>query len=285
MNQSVSPFQARSEIRSGVLITTITRIAGSNTPPPRVRIVQLSDMHYGIATSRHHLEKIVQTALDLKPDCIVVTGDFIQATRASFITLAYARINRGPYTWLAYRRKVQKLVRELHEIIKPLTDVAATFAVPGNHDHEEGLGTILRCLPNSIRWITNAATVHSVNGVHLGLAGVDDLRLGKPLLPTKFPPSFADAHLKILLTHQPDFLVRQSAEALLPFDLALAGHTHGGQICLPKFGPIVTRTKHREQASGFSHRTALPLYVTRGVGFGAIPLRINCPPEIVVIDI
>ena len=89
----------------------------------------------------------------------------------------------------------------------------------------------------------------------------------------------------IVLGHAPDFALTRP-----PADLLIAGHTHGGQVVLPGFGPLMTLSEvPREQASG---HTALEwgadLFVSRGVGMermDAPRLRLFCRPEVMVIDV
>ncbi|MBI3839979.1 MAG: metallophosphoesterase [Planctomycetia bacterium] len=83
--------------------------------------------------------------------------------------------------------------------------------------------------------------------------------------------------LKILLAHTPDQLRWARAQR---FDLMLAGHTHGGQICFPLVGPLVCPSWHgTKYSAGFFHEPPTVLHVSRGTA-SLFPLRINCPPEL-----
>jgi predicted MPP superfamily phosphohydrolase len=72
-------------------------------------------------------------------------------------------------------------------------------------------------------------------------------------------------------------------------DLALAGHTHGGQVVLPLIGPPFTKTRlARRYASGLNDYDGIPIHVSPGVGMerGTAPqIRFLCPPEISVLDV
>jgi hypothetical protein len=93
--------------------------------------------------------------------------------------------------------------------------------------------------------------------------------------------------LRIVIGHNPNF-VQDLAEASVGVDLALAGHTHGGQVVLPLFGPPITQMSlPRRYASGLHDYRGIPLHVSAGIGMerGTAPqIRFNCPPEISVID-
>ena len=86
------------------------------------------------------------------------------------------------------------------------------------------------------------------------------------------------------LSHEPDGI--RHLDPRLRVDVMLAGHTHGGQIVLPGYGAPLTmsRTCGRRSANGWVTNPRAPLYVTRGLGEQLpLPVRINCPPEIVVL--
>ena len=96
---------------------------------------------------------------------------------------------------------------------------------------------------------------------------------------------FAGAHgTRIVVMHSPEGLRHLAAH---PFDLALCGHTHGGQICLPNGRPIwlPPGELNRQYAAGrfaVGPRPHQRMIVSRGVGYGGLPLRLNAPPDIVL---
>jgi predicted MPP superfamily phosphohydrolase len=84
----------------------------------------------------------------------------------------------------------------------------------------------------------------------------------------------------ILLAHDPRRL-NQAAEASIP--LVLSGHTHGGQVVIPGLGaPAAARFP---VVHGSARRRDTTLFVSRGVGTVVLPLRINCPPEVVILTL
>jgi predicted MPP superfamily phosphohydrolase len=93
--------------------------------------------------------------------------------------------------------------------------------------------------------------------------------------------------VRIVIGHQPDYVIPLSASTRV--DLALAGHTHGGQVALPFFGPPYTSSPLPRRYAGDLHdyRGTL-LHVSRGVGmerWTAPQVRFLCPPEICVLDL
>ncbi|MGH9372982.1 MAG: hypothetical protein ACRD15_15780, partial [Vicinamibacterales bacterium] len=94
-------------------------------------------------------------------------------------------------------------------------------------------------------------------------------------------PSRRAGGVRICLSHFPD-LVRRT-DFLAP-DLFLAGHTHGGQICLPGRLPIIRHdTLPRHQCTGVHQIGQTWLVVNRGLGFSGLPFRAFCPAEVIEI--
>ena len=86
----------------------------------------------------------------------------------------------------------------------------------------------------------------------------------------------------ILLMHYPAW-VKQLDDG--PFDLILAGHSHGGQVRIPFYGPLIVPHMVDEYDLGLFQTAAGPLYVNPGIGWYPVPIRFNCRPEITVFEI
>jgi len=120
------------------------------------------------------------------------------------------------------------------------------------------------------------------NGLDLYLAGVDDVQEGRPHLGDTLADVPHDKPV-ILLSHNPDIL---ESPRIACTDVVLSGHTHGGQIVLPFWGPAHTQAQHisRADVSGYLRRGKTHVYITRGVGEG-IPLRFGAQPQIALITL
>ena len=113
------------------------------------------------------------------------------------------------------------------------------------------------------------------------MAGVDDPHLSRDRYDTIAGPASPAANLTLGLTHSPEprVLDRFAADG---YQLVMAGHTHGGQLCLPFYGAIVTNCDlDRSRAKGASRWGArTQLHVSAGIGTSPFaPVRFCCRPE------
>jgi len=258
----------------------LARAAGMILPAPRVTvaaydlalagfpraldgltILHLSDLHLhpgsGIAWQ---LPALLDT---LSYDLMVWTGDFVDAT--------------SQFT-------------DLRALLGQVLRRAPAYAVLGNHDHELwdmddteraaiNLTHILR--EAGIDVLTNEA--RTLYGGELVVAGVDDPVTGHDDLDRALDAAdlSTGALWTILLSHSPDIVRTCARRSGRSPDLILAGHTHGGQICLPLVGPLRTRSTLPNRAIAGAHAHAgIPYVVTRGVGYSGLDVRVCCPPDI-----
>lgn len=148
---------------------------------------------------------------------------------------------------------------------------------------------IIKELNPDINYLENTSAKININGKDLYIVGVSrrvpNVELAWENVPLDAPT--------ILLHHSPDAYFWKETEQHTP-DLILAGHTHGGQISLPFFGPLTSGTKYgKEYAKGWFAKTlpskeVINMYVTRGVGLEgnwAPKIRFFTRPEVTVIDV
>ena len=124
--------------------------------------------------------------------------------------------------------------------------------------------------------LVNETATLQRHGETIVLAGVDDLDAIPGWGPDFSVLERGDARFRLLLCHQPGGW--RSARAA-GADITLAGHTHGGQIALPSRGVNLARLSTPYVAGPYQRGEQL-LYVSRGIGVGAIPLRFGVPPEV-----
>jgi predicted MPP superfamily phosphohydrolase len=126
-----------------------------------------------------------------------------------------------------------------------------------------------------------------VAGLRIAVAGVDDPHLSRDRYETIAGPASPAANLTLGLTHSPEprVLDRFAADG---YQLVMAGHTHGGQFCLPFYGAIVTNCDlDRSRAKGASRWGArTQLHVSAGIGTSPFaPVRFCCRPEVTMLTL
>lgn len=162
------------------------------------------------------------------------------------------------------------------------------FGVLGNHDHKPPVNTqaLARDLARiGVRLLVNDADVITHRGHRLHLVGVDDPHTQRADVTKAFSalpaPLGNEREPVIVLAHSPDIYYEAAAAGA---DLILAGHTHGGQICLPGGYPVTTNTRlGRKFARGLVNDGTTPIFISRGIGTTKLRMRLFCPPEVAVI--
>lgn len=229
------------------------------------RIVQLSDFHYEERYSAVPIRKAVSAVNDLRPELVVLTGDFV--------------------TVPLFERALSE--KEIANSVEPCADLLGRmqppkYAILGNHDATSHAGRIVRTLEKSnISVLRNRSVPITRGNDRIWLAGIDDLLRGEPDMGQTLS-GIPEKEATILLAHEPDFADDAS---LTPVDLQLSGHSHGGQIWIPGIGAPWLPTMARLYPRGLRRIRNLTLYTNIGIGTIRAPIRINCPPEITLITL
>lgn len=217
-----------------------------------VTVALLSDIHMeSAAIDEARLTAIVAQVNALRPDLVLIAGDFVEG--------------RGAGRSL---RAVPILRRTLARLRAPLGIVA----VPGNHDYwtdAEPLFAALRA--SGITVLRNEA--RRVGPLALG--GLDDQSTGHARPSPTLDAMRRLPGARVMLAHSPDIAPR------LPGDvgLLLAGHTHCGQVVLPLIGAPVQVSAERYRC-GVVREGARTTIVTAGLGTSNLPIRFNAPPDL-----
>ena len=131
--------------------------------------------------------------------------------------------------------------------------------------------------------LVNDAEELTREGGSLWLVGVDDPHYYRTHDLEKAFHAVPEEAFQIFIAHSPE--VYREAAAYKP-QLYLCGHTHGGQICLPRLGPVFTHSRApRRLAQGEWTHDGMLGYTSRGAGASGVPLRFNCPGEITLITL
>jgi predicted MPP superfamily phosphohydrolase len=223
-------------------------------PYDGLRILMISDIHAGPFVSPAVLERTIDRLVALEPDLILLPGDLLTS---------------GIEEWFANRNTFTKLRAPL-----------GTFAVMGNHDHYSGEAErIIEVIEDSgIRVLNNDSHTLRRDGAALSLAGVDDVLLGQPDLDAALAGTEDPV---ILVSHNPDLLFEAARRGVA---LMLSGHTHGGQVRLPRLPVLVRQSRYRLDEGRFTVGRTQAI-VSRGLGAVGVPLRFGCPPEAMLLTL
>jgi len=216
-----------------------------------LRVVFGSDFHAGPTTDLRALAHICRTMDALQPDVLLLGGDFV----------------------LFHHRYVDALCRMFADIRAPL----GKFAVLGNHDLWADDQHIERALRDAgVTVLTNTSMTLHEPFSRVSIVGLDDAWVGR----TDAAAAFRNAtETRVVLMHAPSGLLHLADRT---FDVALCGHTHGGQIALPGGIPLVTPGPlTRKYNSGVFKLQSGTLVASRGAGYAELPIRLFAPPDIV----
>jgi predicted MPP superfamily phosphohydrolase len=212
-------------------------------------ILQLSDLHADMSEAA--MARVAGLVADIDYDICVLTGD-------------YRGLTFGPYADALLG------VERLRERLK-----GPVYGVLGNHD-------TIRMVPHleqmGIRMLLNEQETIERGDDRIHLAGIDDAHFYRTDSIEKAAREIPPGAFLILLSHTPE-IYRQAAHA--DFNFLLAGHTHGGQICLPRGVPITLNcVLPRHMGAGAWKHHGMTGYTSVGAGACIVPVRFNCPPEI-----
>jgi predicted MPP superfamily phosphohydrolase len=221
----------------------------------KVRSLKLSpDPRHRIAhfTDIHHkgdvayLERVVKTVNDLKADFACFTGDLVEEARF-----------------------VPEALSVLEKIKVPL------FGIPGNHDYwaDVDFSLIAKSFERTGgQWLMDESVVPA--GTSLQIHGVT---CGKSPRFEQLP-----GHRQLLLCHYPAWVGKLTN---FRFDLMLAGHSHGGQVRIPGYGPLITPSHVGDFDLGLYQTPSGPLYVNPGIGYFYLKMRFCCRPEVTILAV
>ncbi|MHB0913448.1 MAG: metallophosphoesterase [Armatimonadota bacterium] len=214
-----------------------------------LNVVQITDIHSGLFIRKRHIEAVVRRVNRERPDVVVLTGDCV------------SRFPSG--------------AKPMGESLSGLRAKHGLYAVLGNHDYWVDAPAVSSALRDAgFDLLLNES--RDLGG--LSIVGLDDywegdMEYGKAF--TGIPPGAPC----LVLAHNPETATKLSG---YPVSLLLSGHTHGGMINLPLYGPLFTVTNlGPKYSSGMFKIGGVPTYICRGIGSG-LPIRFRARPEIAV---
>ena len=220
-------------------------------------LAQLTDLHLGFLVSKSFVEEIVHRTNKLQTDVIVCTGDYV------------------------HKRNTIEEIEKVWPILSKLEARHGVYSVLGNHDHWADSD-------RSLYWLerTGQNIRHECKPIYKGkdrilIGGAGDYWEDELNIDKTFSRS-DESECRILLSHNPDSVDTVFNTSL---SLVLSGHTHGGQVVIPFFGPPVLPVKNKAYSSGLIATPRTQLFISRGIGWSIYPVRFNCYPEIAILEL
>lgn len=227
-----------------------------------LRIVYLSDIHFGAYFKESRVRALAERVNAMDADLVLLGGDYAEDSATAIDFFALRPGFRAKY---------------------------GVFGVMGNHDRtppESNLSKLTaEMMAAGVTPLVNRAVTLKKDGAALALAGVDDYYNGHPDV-SAVEAACREADFAIFLPHTPDVLPETYDLPEGPFfQLALCGHTHGGQIAL--FGRALKSSSDygSRYLSGWYRENGVEFLVSNGVGTSFLPIRLGARPQIHLITL
>ena len=221
------------------------------------RIVYLSDIHYGPLFPEERVRDLVQRVNKLHADVVVLGGDYAINSDSA---VQFFQLKPG------FQAKT------------------AVLGVMGNHDRrepEENLENLMTAMrEDGVTPLVNDGVILERKGSRMAFVACDDYYCGNPDLQ-KTAALSRKADFTVFLPHMPDVLPETFRMRGEPFyQLALCGHTHGGQVALMGRAVISSSIYGSKYLSGWYHEHGVDILVSNGVGTSGLPVRFGAKPQI-----
>lgn len=222
-----------------------------------LKIVHISDIHYGRTTKENELKKLVEKVNILNPDIIVITGDILDKNL-----------------------EIEDSKEILTKYLKEMNAKIGKYAISGNHDLKYDYWKDI-ITDSDFKNLNNTfETIYYDGYDSIVLAGLssyfDKQNTEEKLKDYHDFISQNEIKYKILLIHEPDTIDEINED----FDLILAGHSHNGQVRLPLIGAIILPKGSKRYYDEYYEVKNAKLYISSGVGTSGLPLRLLNHPSI-----
>ena len=164
--------------------------------------------------------------------------------------------------------------------LSKLNATLGVYGVLGNNDPKNG--TVNAMSNAGIIYIKNGGLWVEKGSSKIRIGGVGDFLTDSQNSRTAIGNA-TENDFVVLLSHSPDFFPYATTKSKI--DVMLSGHTHGGQVSIPIYGPPVLPVKNKKYSSGLIKTEKGNLFISKGIGCVAYPVRFNCAPEIAVLEL
>ncbi len=222
-----------------------------------LKIVQFSDTQLGEFFSLEQLEKVVEKINSTESDIVVFTGDLID--------------NASQY----------EEISKIADVLSRINCKIGKYAVYGNHDYGGGAVRYYDSImeQSGFKVLKNSSEYIKLEDANIRIFGADEKLMGG-YNAEETMHGINESDINLLILHEPD-LIDDFKD--YPIDLALAGHSHGGQVYIPFYGPIVNNVLSEKYNKGFyqlNNERKTKLYVNTGLGNTKLRPRLGNIPEV-----
>ncbi|WP_344121312.1 metallophosphoesterase [Kocuria aegyptia] len=250
------------------------RIPGLSPEWEGARVMVFSDLQVGMWwDNTSMIDRVVENTVAADPAAVLLPGDFLYQSETS----------------------IQERVDDVTRLLEPLTAAQIpVYAVMGNHDYAVGAVEELTTAfeDQGVEVLANEAVLLPAPGGGRGsglfLVGVGPAAVGKAE-PEEALDDVPEAAPRLVMMHNPTTFPELPAGAA---PMAVAGHTHCGQIAVPllsRWSYLGLSEEEELVADGFAPEgygaEGNEMFVTCGIGFSLLPVRINAPPQLVTIEL
>lgn len=229
-----------------------------------LKIVHISDIHYGRITFEKELQTLVNKINLTKPDIVILSGDLIdQDTELT-----------------------GEMSDQISEILKGINVSIGKYAIKGNHDYKFKQWDFILENSGFINLDDTYDIVYKSSNDSILLSGVSTNLYGKETIEEKltstkqYLESITDENVipkyKILVLHEPDFIKEIDTSM---FDLILAGHSHNGQVTLPIIGATILPEGAKTYYKSYYKINDTDLYISGGIGVSTVNFRLFNRPS------
>lgn len=248
------------------LIVKEYKITNSNIPARMhgLKIVHISDIHYGRITYEKQLKNLVKKINLTKPDLVILSGDLIDKDT----------------------KVTGEMADQISSILKEIDASVGKYAIKGNHDYHLSQWDFILENSGFIDLDDTYDTIYKKSNDYILLTGMSTNLYGSQTIDEKlastnqFLESLTEESIKpsykILVLHEPDYMDQIDINE---FDLILAGHSHNGQVNLPFIGPIWLPKGAKTYYKPHYKINQTEIFISSGIGVSKVNFRLFNRPS------
>ncbi|MBQ2873300.1 MAG: metallophosphoesterase [Bacilli bacterium] len=224
-----------------------------------IKVVHFSDIHYGRAINNSKIDKIVDEINLINPDIVIFTGDLIDKD---------ADLNNSHYDYLT-------------KAFSKINSRYGKYAVLGNHDYKNKDSVIDIYNNSDFIYLENSYDIiYNQNMEKIFIGGIGNVSYNSDNIEKtmEYFKENEDIDYKIILTHEPD--ITDNIVNNYNVSLILAGHSHNGQIRLPKIGALITPMHAKKYYDEYYNVNDTDIYISSGIGVSTVNFRLFNRPSI-----